>query len=102
MPLGVEATVPLPVPALVTVTEKLWSAKFAVTLRAALIDTVQLAVPVQAPLHPANLDPVAGVAVRVTLEPPLKLALHVVPQLMPAGFVLTLPLPRPALVTLSV
>jgi hypothetical protein len=31
------------------------------------METTQLAVPVQAPLQPVKVDPVAGVAVRVTL-----------------------------------
>ena len=39
----------------------------AVTLRAAVMLTVQVPVPVQAPLHPVKVDPVAAAAVRVTL-----------------------------------
>ena len=58
------------------------------------------AVPPQAPDHPTNVEPAAGVAVKVTLEPLLKLALHVVPQLIPAGLLVTVPLPVPARVTL--
>jgi hypothetical protein len=61
--------------------------------------TVQLPVPVHAPLQPVNVEPVAGAAVRVTLVPELKLALHVAPQLMPAGDEVTVPLPVPALPT---
>jgi hypothetical protein len=41
----------------------------AVTFRAVVIETVQVDVPVQAPDQPENVDPVAGVAVRVTLVP---------------------------------
>jgi hypothetical protein len=38
----------------------------AVTLRAAVIDSTQLPVPVQAPLQPANVEPLAAAAVSVT------------------------------------
>jgi hypothetical protein len=41
----------------------------AVTDSAALIVTTQLPVPLHAPLHPANADPAAGVAVSVTTVP---------------------------------
>jgi hypothetical protein len=41
----------------------------AVTLRAAVIDTVQVVVPVHAPLQPANVEPVAAAAVSVTDVP---------------------------------
>jgi len=61
--------------------------------------TVQLPVPVQAPLQPVNVEPAAGAAVRVTLVPELKFALHVAPQLMPVGDEVTVPLPVPALPT---
>jgi hypothetical protein len=40
--------------------------KVAVTLRAAVMATVQVPVPVQAPLQPAKTEPAAGLAVRVT------------------------------------
>ncbi len=39
----------------------------AVTALAALIGTEQAPVPVQAPLQPANVEPLAGVAVRATI-----------------------------------
>jgi hypothetical protein len=59
----------------------------ALTLFALLIETVQVGlVPLQAPPHPANVAPEAGVAVSVTLAPSAWLAVHVVappPQLMP-------------------
>ena len=74
--------------------------KAAVALRAALIDTVQVrAVPVHEPLQPVKVVPVAGVAVRVTEVPLLKLAeqaVLVVPVAAvahdrPAGAELTVP-----------
>ena len=60
-------TVPLPVPALPTVSAKVWVVKVAVTERAALMVTEQeAAVPVHAPLQPLKVEPAAGVAVSVT------------------------------------
>jgi hypothetical protein len=41
----------------------------AVTARAALIVTTHVPVPPQSPVHPANREPVAGVAVSVTVVP---------------------------------
>ena len=58
---------------LVSVTVNAWVlalAKLAVTVLAALILTVQVAaVPVHAPDQADNLEPAAGVAVKVTLVP---------------------------------
>jgi hypothetical protein len=50
------------------VTVRVWGAraKVAVTLRAVLIVTEQVPVPVHAPLQPAKDEPAAGVAVNVT------------------------------------
>ena len=68
---------------------------------AAFIATVQVAAaPVQAPLQPVKLEPVAAAAVSVTLVPLAKVTWHVEPQSMPAGLV-TEPLPAPAVATLS-
>lgn len=71
----------------------------AVTLWAALIETMHAPEPLHAPPHPAKLEPTAGAGVSVTLEPEVKLAVHVAPQLMPAGVLETSPVPVPALVT---
>jgi hypothetical protein len=68
-PVGFDATVPAPaVMPRLEVTVRVWgaSAKVAVTLRAALIVTVQVPVPVHAPLQPVKDEPAAGVAVSVT------------------------------------
>jgi hypothetical protein len=54
---------------LVTVVHASARAKFAVTAVAAVIDTVQVPVPVQAPDQPVNTEPAEGVAVRTTLVP---------------------------------
>ena len=64
--------------------------------------TAQVLVPVQPPpLQPVNVEPAAGVAVRVTAVPLGNVAEHVVPQEMPAGELVTVPLPAPALLTVS-
>ena len=62
----------------------------------AVIDRVQAAVPLHAPDHPAKNDPLAGTAVSFTLVPELKEAVQVGEQLMPAGLLVTVPLPVPA------
>jgi len=65
-------------------------------LRAALIEIVQLPVLAQdtpLPLQPLKLYPEAAVAVRMTDAPLLKLALHVLPQEIPAGELVTEPEP---------
>ena len=41
----------------------------AVTLRAAVMDNVQVLVPVHAPLHPAKAEPLVATAVSVTEVP---------------------------------
>jgi hypothetical protein len=76
-------------------------AKIAVTACAALIVTLQAPVPVQAPLQPAKVEPVAGAAVRLTAVPLVNEAEQVAPQEMPAGVLVTVPLPVPDLVTVS-
>jgi hypothetical protein len=72
--------------------------KVAVTVVAAVMGTVQVAVPEQPPpLQPVKVEPAAAEAVRVTEV--LKLARQVEGQLMPAGALVTVPLPVPAGVT---
>src|SRR5206468_6756942 len=51
------------------------------------------------PLQPVKVEPAAGLAVRVTAVPLAKLAEQVAPQLSPAGLLVTVPLPVPALLT---
>jgi len=72
-------------------------------LRAWVILTVQVPVPLHpSPLQPVKLESVVALAVRVTLVPRGKDALHVPGQLIPAGSLVTVPLPAPANVTVSV
>src|SRR5437867_1779540 len=74
--------------------------KVAVTDWAALIVTMQLPVPLHPPPHqPMNADPLAGMAVKVTDVPLANDALHAAPQSMPAGLLVTVPLPLPVFVT---
>jgi hypothetical protein len=104
IPVGALVTVPLPVPDLVTVNENDVgnSVNVAVTELAALTVTTQVPVPAQPPLQPVKVEPAAGVAVSVTAVPLVKACEQVAPQAMPAGALLTVPLPVPDLVTLSV
>jgi hypothetical protein len=57
--------------------------------------TVQVPVPVQAPLQRVKAEPEAGVAVSVTPVPLGTLALQVLPQAIPFGLEVTVPLPVP-------
>jgi len=102
IPAGALVTVPVPVPAFVTVTAKVFAAvNVAVTAAAAVTVTTQAPVPVHAPLHPAKVDPVAATCVNVTIVPLAKLAAHAVPQLIPVGALVTVPVPVPAFVTVN-
>jgi hypothetical protein len=100
---GVVVTVevlPCPIP---IVTGLLPLLKVAVTAVAAVNVTTHVPVPVQPPpFHPANVEPSAGLAVNVTCVPLAKPAEHVDPQLIPAGLLVTVPDPVPALVKVSV
>ena len=72
IPAGADVTVPVPLPALVTLSVKLALEllNVAVTLRAADIDTVHaVAVPLHAPPQLPNVDPLAAAAVSVTDVP---------------------------------
>src|SRR5207245_4124328 len=103
IPTGALVTVPLPVPALLTVSAKLGRLKVAVTVVAAETVTTHDPVPEQPPpLQPLKVEPAAGVAVSVTAVPLAKLAAHVAPQVIPAGELVTVPLPVPAGVTVRV
>lgn len=76
--------------------------KLAVTETAPLPATVQGPVPVQPPPQPVNVEPVAGIALRVTELPAENVAEHVVPHAIPAGVLVTVPVPVPVLVTITV
>jgi hypothetical protein len=64
---------------------------------------VHVPVPLQPPpLHPTNTEDGAALAVKVTELAVGNGALHVAPQLIPAGLLVTVPDPVPAFVTVSV
>src|SRR5438093_4715313 len=89
-PAGALVTVPLPAPALLTVSVKDCKAKVAVTEVAALIVTVQVPLPVQPPpLQPVKVEPAAGAAVKVTRVPLAKKAGRLLRQEWPAGWPVT-------------
>ena len=102
MPAGLLVTVPRPVPALVTVSAKLGVEKVAVTVVGAVSVTVQVPVPVHPPpLQPVKVEPAAGAAVSTTGVPLAKVDEQFVPQVIPAGTLVTVPEPVPARTTAS-
>jgi hypothetical protein len=77
--------------------------KLAVTLLVAFIVTMQLIPETESqPVHPLKSDSSAGVGVSVTTVPLLKSPEQVDPQLIPAGFDVTVPPKSPVLLTLNV
>src|SRR5687767_14023077 len=67
--------------------------KFAVTLVLDERAKLQAAVPLQPPVQPLNVNPASGVAFKLTVVPAIKLKIQLVPQLMPEGVLVTVPLP---------
>ena len=109
IPAGLLVTVLLaaPAPALITVRVKVSPVKVAVTLLAALIVTWQVrevlllhSLGAIVLVHPAKVDPVCAAAVSVTTVPVEKVEVserQAAPQLIPAGLLVTVPVPVPAL-----
>jgi hypothetical protein len=100
MPVGLLVTVPAPEPVLLTVSEYVVGGRrlnVAVQVLAVVMVT-EPSLQSASPLQPANVEPAAGVTVRVTVAPLVYEAVQVAPQLMPAGLLLTAPLPVPAFV----
>ena len=78
-------------------------ANVAATDRASVIDTEhEVEVPEHAPDQPANVEPIDGVAVRVTEVSDVKSAAQLVPHEMPSGDDATVPEPVPDRPTVSV
>ena len=69
IPGGELVTEPVPVPANVTSNAELLDTKLAPTAWAVFTVTLHAPVPEQAPLHPANVEPVTAVGVNVTTVP---------------------------------
>src|SRR5438093_9640743 len=100
---GELVTVPLPVPTLLTVSAKVGRLKVAVTVVAAETETTHDPVPEHPPpLQPPKVEPAAGVAVSVTVVPLAKPVVQVAPHVMPAGELVTVPLPVPTLLTVKI
>src|SRR3954451_14142745 len=90
IPPGLLVTRPVPL----SVTESwCWATNVAVTFLAALMVTWQLAVPEQAPLQPANLQPGSAVAPSVTEVPSVYVSEQSLPQSIPDGLLVTPPFP---------
>ena len=68
---------------------------------AAITNVLVNAAPEQTPDHPVNVDPAAATADTVTDVFWGKFAVHVAPQLIPAGMVVTVPVPVPSFDTTS-
>jgi len=100
MPAGLLVTVPVPAPASATVTATP-GLKAAATLVAADTVTAHAPAPEQPPLHPPKYWPEAGVSLSETCVPGAKFAEHVVGQLIPAGLLMTVPVPVRATVRAS-
>jgi len=102
IPAGLEVTVPLPSPPLLTVRVKR-SLNVAVTVRADDIVTVHVGpATVSHPLQPVNVDPEMAVAVSVTELPLTYGSEQSAPQVIPPGFEVMVPAPPPALAAVSV
>ena len=70
IPAGLDVTVPLPSPVLLTVRVKNWRLKVAVTDLAAVTLTVQVVPDTELqPLHPPKREPLFATAVSVTVVP---------------------------------
>jgi hypothetical protein len=105
MPAGADETVPLPVPPVCTVSVCVGcvpNSKSAVTASDEFMVTVQLPVPLHAPPQPANTDPAAALAESVTAVPPPNDAEQLLPQAIDPVVDVTVPVPTPVLLTLSV
>lgn len=99
-PSGALVIVPDPDP--VADTERTWRAtNSAVTERFWSSVTVQVPVPAHAPLQPRKTEPLAGVAVRVTRVPDVCGSRQSVPQSIPGGDEVILPVPEPSASTSS-
>jgi len=103
MPAGELVTVPLPVPVRLTLSVLWLEVKVAVTLRVAFIVTLQVFPETESqPLQVEKFEFTSALAVKVTIVPLEYVAEQVAPQLMPAGELVTLPVPVPLRITVSV
>ena len=89
MPAGVDVTVPVPVPARLTVRVG-GGTKFAVQVRSAVMVTLG---PQPVPLQFAKVEPPVAVGVSTTFAPLVNVSLQIPGQLMVPGFDVTVPVP---------
>jgi hypothetical protein len=68
-------------------------AKVALTVVSAVIVITQLPKPLQPPVQPTKAEPAVDTAVSVTTIPLVMLAEQLAPQSIPAGLLVTVPLP---------
>jgi hypothetical protein len=102
-PAGALETVPVPVPLFATVSVTGVRLNVAVTVVAVFTVATQVPVPLQPPpLQPAKVAPAVGAAVRVNWVPGATVSEQSLPQEMPAGVLVTVPVPLPFLATVSV
>src|SRR5207244_2167772 len=101
IPAGLDCTVPPPVPVRETAKVKRFLSKVAVTARACDMVSVHTEVPPHAPVQPLKIDVGDGVAESVITVPESRGAPQVAPQSIPAGVEVTVPVPPPALFTVS-
>jgi hypothetical protein len=95
--------VPLDVTSLTTLVVNVYPEPLNVAVQPMLLVRVTLpSVQSALPVQPAKLEPEAGVATRFTFVPLLSVVVHVLPQLIPAGLLVTVPLPVPVRFTVSV
>jgi hypothetical protein len=98
----VPPAVPLDVTSFTTLVVNVYPDPLKVAVQPMLLVIVTLPAVEQLPDQPPKVDPEAGVAVKVTAVPLLRVVAQVLPQFIPRGLLVTVPLPLPARVTLSV
>jgi hypothetical protein len=105
IPAGLLVTVPEPLPAVVTDSVNVDKVVEIDTVRFAVIERRQtrfLPEGAQAPPQPLNVVPPVRVTVSLTTVPFTNDAVHTVPQLIPPGLLVTVAVPVPDFVTVSV
>src|SRR5688500_18575296 len=100
MPAGFDDTTPDPLPSSATRSE-LSTPKFAVTVTAVATVIVHAPVPLHAPLQPTNVAPEFAVAVSVTIVPEANVSVQSLPQVMPLGVEVTVPIELPPSTTVT-
>ena len=105
MPAGlltiVPPAVPLDVTSLTTLVVNVYPELLNVAVQPMLPVIVTVPAVVQLPDQPANVEPDAGIAVKVMAVPLFSVVEQVLPQLIPVGLLVTVPVPVPARLTVS-